>query len=186
MLHRLVAAALFVSLASTLSAQAPAPSQNRQALIENAMSAAHPALATGATIVDHHQNVLREGTNGWVCLPDMDNVPNNSPMCLDAQWLGWMDAYVNRRQPSVTAIGFGYMLQDDMPVSNIDPFAEGPTPNNQWLQNAGPHIMIIVPSAALLDALPTDPDNGGPWVMWKGTPYAHIMVPTLGRGKSTP
>lgn len=19
---------------------------------------------------------------------------------------------------------------------------------------------------------------GGPWVMWKGTPYAHVMVPT--------
>jgi hypothetical protein len=28
-----------------------------------------------------------------------------------------------------------------------------------------------------LSALPTDPNNGGPWVMWKGTPYAHIMVP---------
>jgi hypothetical protein len=23
----------------------------------------------------------------------------------------------------------------------------------------------------------TDPWNGGPYVMWKGTPYAHIMVP---------
>ena len=28
-----------------------------------------------------------------------------------------------------------------------------------------------------LDSLPTDPKNGGPWVMFKGTPYAHIMVP---------
>ena len=25
--------------------------------------------------------------------------------------------------------------------------------------------------------LSTDPKNGGPWVMWKGTPYAHIMAP---------
>jgi len=24
---------------------------------------------------------------------------------------------------------------------------------------------------------PTDPKSGGPWVMWKGTPYAHVMVP---------
>jgi len=29
----------------------------------------------------------------------------------------------------------------------------------------------------LLDAFSTDPKNGGPWVMWKGTPYAHLMVP---------
>ena len=21
-----------------------------------------------------------------------------------------------------------------------------------------------------------DPKSGGPWVMWKGTPYAHLMV----------
>jgi hypothetical protein len=37
--------------------------------------------------------------------------------------------------------------------------------------------MIIVPDNALLAGLPTDPENGGPYVMWKGTPYAHVMVP---------
>ena len=31
------------------------------------------------------------------------------------------------------------------------------------------------PTAA---AATLDPENGGPYVMWKGTPYAHIMVPT--------
>jgi hypothetical protein len=25
--------------------------------------------------------------------------------------------------------------------------------------------------------LPTDSKNGGPWVMWAGTPYAHLMIP---------
>jgi hypothetical protein len=35
--------------------------------------------------------------------------------------------------------------------------------------------MIIAPSP-LLEAFPTDPDNGGPYVMWEGTPYAHLMV----------
>ena len=38
--------------------------------------------------------------------------------------------------------------------------------------------MIIVPDAALLEGVPTDPNAGGPYVMWKGTPYAHIMMPT--------
>ncbi len=37
--------------------------------------------------------------------------------------------------------------------------------------------MILVPDPALLDGISTDPWNGGPYVMWKGTPYAHIMVP---------
>ncbi len=37
--------------------------------------------------------------------------------------------------------------------------------------------MLLVPDAASLDAIPTDHHSGGPFVMWKGTPYAHVMVP---------
>jgi hypothetical protein len=40
-------------------------------------------------------------------------------------------------------------------------------------------MMVITPDTAQLDSLPTDPWNGGPWVMWKGTKYAHIMMPTV-------
>jgi len=42
---------------------------------------------------------------------------------------------------------------------------------------SGPHVMIIVPDASSLDDLPSDPNSGGPWVMFQGTPYAHIMMP---------
>jgi hypothetical protein len=73
------------------------------------------------------------------------------------------------------------MLQGDMPVSNVDPFAEGPTADNEWIDSGPPHIMMVFPDAAALEGLPTDPDNGGPWVMWKGTPYAHVMIPTVPR-----
>jgi hypothetical protein len=59
------------------------------------------------------------------------------------------------------------MLQGDNGASNTDPYANKPTPDNQWVVG-GPHIML----------LPTDPQTGGPWVMWKNTKYAHIMVPT--------
>jgi hypothetical protein len=38
--------------------------------------------------------------------------------------------------------------------------------------------MMVISDQALLESLPTDPKNGGPWVMWKGTPYAHVMIPT--------
>jgi len=37
--------------------------------------------------------------------------------------------------------------------------------------------MIAVPDPKQLDAFPSDPHAGGPWVMWKGTKYAHLMVP---------
>ena len=43
--------------------------------------------------------------------------------------------------------------------------------------------MILPTDASQLDAYPTDWTKGGPWVMWKGTPYAHIMVPTTAAPK---
>jgi hypothetical protein len=149
------------------------------ALIANALSAATPAIASHATVMGHDGRELRHGTNGWVCMPDMPDVPNNTPMCLDAPWREMIDAWMHKRTPSVTRMGFGYMLQGDMPVSNVDPFATAPTPGNQWIQAGAPHIMVIVPDARLLESVSSDPNNGGPFVMWKGTPYAHLMVPTI-------
>jgi hypothetical protein len=42
--------------------------------------------------------------------------------------------------------------------------------------------MMLVPDPSKLSDMPTDPDNGGPWVMWKDTPYVHVMIPTPGHG----
>lgn len=176
----LVTTLLFVISPAAAFAQR-ADTATNQARIQNALSAAPQSLGANATVMDFEQNVLRRGTNGWVCFPDMPDVPNDTPMCVDDQWTGFLDAYMNRRQPDVTRLGIGYMLQADMPVSNVDPFATGPTADNQWIPNAGPHIMLIVPDAKLLEGIPTDPNNGGPWVMWKGTPYEHLMIPTPGR-----
>jgi len=147
------------------------------ALIANALRAAPASVAAGATVIGHDGRVLRKGTSDWVCMPDIPNLPNDSPMCLDAPWRAVIDAWVNKRGLTVTQVGFGYMLQDDLAVSNTDPFATAPTPTNQWLQNSGPHVMVLLPDQRLLEGVSTDPTNGGPCVMWKGTPYAHIMVP---------
>ena len=44
-----------------------------------------------------------------------------------------------------------------------------------WIAE-GPHIMILLPES-LMSNLPTDPYSGGPYVMWKGTEFVHMMVP---------
>lgn len=147
------------------------------ATIENAMSAAPASIAAHATIVDHELKVLRAGTNGWTCMPDDPAVPNNSPMCLDQPWVEFLKALIGGTPPRIEGMGIGYMLQGDMPVSNIDPAAKGPTPTNQWIDNSGPHLMIVMPDPGALTPFSSNPTNGGPWVMWKGTPYAHLMVP---------
>ena len=172
-------------LALALAAGDVAAQQNgsadREALVRNALSAAPPEVAAHATVALPTGETLRAGTNDYVCMPDDPTVPNNVPMCLDAPWREVIDAWMNRRDPRIAAMGVAYMLQGDMPVSNVDPFATAPSADNQWIEAGPPHLMVVLPDAAALDGLPTDPDNGGPWVMWKGTPYAHVMIPTVAR-----
>ena len=171
---------LSLALAGAASAQA---GDGDEARIRSALSAAPESVAEQGTVANFDGTILREGTNGWVCMPDMPSVANDAPMCLDETWREVIDAWQNRREPRVTGLGISYMLQGDLPVSNTDPFAEGPTEDNEWIEDGGPHIMVVVPDPSVLDQLPTDPDNGGPWVMWKGTPYAHLMIPTVPRPK---
>jgi len=149
----------------------------REAMIADALSAASPALAASAKIVDWEGNVLREGSGNYTCMPTPKAMlQNKSPMCMDMPWMTWADAWTNHKEFSIQTVGISYMLAGDDGASNIDPYAKGETPDNQWIVE-GPHVMIVVPDAKILDGLPTDPKNGGPYVMWKGTPYAHVMVP---------
>jgi len=146
--------------------------------IARAMSAGPPSISKNATIVamtaDGKMNQLRAGTNGWMCMVEADG----TPMCLDKEWQAWADGWINKKDPQVKSIGLAYMLKGDKGASNTDPYAKGATADNQWVVS-GPHVMVISPDTAQLDTLPTDPWNGGPWVMWKGTKYAHIMMPTV-------
>ena len=160
-----------------------ASAQDQAALLKDALSAAWPGMAEDATVVDWEGNVLKEGSNGFTCLPTPPMLTVDSPMCMDAEWMRWADAWQNKKPFRAETIGISYMLAGDGGASNIDPYAEGPTEDNQWIRE-GAHLMIIAP-AQLLDAFPTDPYNGGPYVMWKGTPYAHLMVPVGSRELKT-
>ena len=163
--------------AAPAAGQAAPASPERDAMIRSATSAAPAEISAEAAVRDWEGHVLREGSNGWTCLPDMPDRPGNSPMCLDDVWMRWADAWMNRKPYGADRIGFGYMLQGDMPTSNVDPYGESPTPDNQWIEDSGPHVMILVPDAATLEGLPRTPHEKGPWVMWDGTSYVHIMVP---------
>lgn len=68
------------------------------------------------------------------------------------------------------------MLRGDKGASNTYPYATARTADNQRVVSPA-HLMLLFPDPKMLDSYPTDPKTGGPWVMWKGTPYAHIMVP---------
>ena len=156
------------------SAPQAKPAMSDAALIKLATSAAPSDIGAKATVVDHgadgKMRTVRAGTNSYVCMAHPE------VMCVDKPWQEWADAWMNKRTPKVSGIGIAYMLQGDKGASNTDPFATSPTPTNQWVVSP-PHMMVLTSDTKQLDSLPTDPYSGGPWVMWKGTPYAHIMVP---------
>ena len=159
-----------------ITAASQVASDDHSKLLADALSAAPVSLRDKVTVMDWNNNVLQEGNSGYTCFPTPPTLQGTAPMCLDGPWQKWAEAWMNKQPHTPAKFGVSYMLAGDEGASNIDPYAEGKTDDNQWVKE-GPHIMIIVPDPALLNALPTDPHNGGPYVMWKGTDYAHIMVP---------
>jgi hypothetical protein len=121
---------------------------------------------------------LRAGKNGWTCMPDAPDTPGPDPMCFDANAGKWADAWIHHKPPPANVVGVIYMLEGGTDASNTDPYATKPTADNDWVKT-GPHVMIVG-SKEILAGHPSGgkPDTSVPYVMWSGTPYAHLMVPT--------
>ena len=193
----IVAATLVVLSAGAIAAQqagrdmnmkmAPAASPAVQAKIRQAMQAAPSEISAKAAVMDWPEKdgmpmkQLRAGTNGWTCMPSSpapaDGAATADPMCADKAFSALIDAWTTKSDPRLTTVAIAYMLRGDKGASNTDPFAMARTATNDWIVSP-PHLMVAVPNPQQLDAFPTDPHAGGPWVMWKGTKYAHLMVPT--------
>lgn len=145
--------------------------------IVRAMSAAPSDISADATIMDADGTVLREGTNGWTCMPGVPLIPGDDhPMCNDAVWMDWIKAASTGTSFSTDVIGVSYMLQGDALVNNANPAATDPNDGGMWVQD-GPHLMMLFPSTEMIAHLPRDPFEGGPYVMWDNTPMVHVMVP---------
>ena len=157
------------------------PAADHNDPIASAMAAGPPAIAEGATIVqaqaDGSMKTLREGKNGWTCMPDSPTTPGPDPMCMDANAAKWAAAWMGKKPPPENTVGVMYMLEGGTDASNVDPYATKPTTENAWV-NTGPHIMIVG-SKDILAGHPAgaSPDTSAPYVMWADSPYAHLMVP---------
>jgi hypothetical protein len=149
--------------------------------VASAESAAPASIAHNASIATMDgagtMTMVRNGTNGWTCLPDSPATPGPDPMCVDANAMKWADAWIHHKTPPEGATGLMYMLEGGTDASNTDPYATKPSEQNNWVKT-GPHVMVVG-SKEILAGYPTDakPDTSGPYVMWAGTPYAHLMVP---------
>ncbi|WP_029653443.1 hypothetical protein [Marinobacter daepoensis] len=167
-----ISSKLFLTCALSLSTSL-VMADNHQALIDQARSAA-PSMVSAQATVMYQGKVLAEGTNGWVCMPE--TLPgDNSPICNDSTWMTMLQAMGSKAPYEATKIGISYMLKGDGGVSNSDPYHADHMNADDYIKE-GPHLMLIVPRA-MLEGITDDPHAGGPYAMWKDTPYAHIMIP---------
>ncbi len=149
--------------------------------IESAMAAAPASVSSDAAIVqaqpDGSMKTLREGKNGWTCMADNPTTPGPDPMCMDKNAGTWAAAWMGKKAPPTDAPGVMYMLAGGTDASNTDPYAKAPTEGGDWI-TTGPHLMVVG-SSAMLAGYPSgpSPDTKAPYVMWAGTPYAHLMIP---------
>jgi hypothetical protein len=174
-------AGLSVAVAANAGQAQEQPSSDDAALVASAEAAAPLAVSSKASIYvaadDGSMRTVREGTNGWWCMADNPATPGPDPMCGDANSMEWAMAWIGKTVPPEGKVGFMYMLSGGTDASNTDPYATAPQEGNNWI-TTGPHVMIVN-AGTLMSGYPEEarPDVSAPYVMWHGTPYAHLMIP---------
>ena len=116
--------------------------------------------------------VLREGTNGWTCMPSVPRLPQptSAPEQMGMQW--FMDIMAQKPKPTNTAAGLISIFNGAVQRGYTDPFDR-----TSPLIPIGPHWMLMWPFTAEHTGLSTVMHNfAGSVVVFAGTPYAHLHI----------
>jgi len=173
--RRFVSAAVVTAifLASVPAARAGEASASKSA---RALSAGPPSVTAHATVIfiddDGKIATLRPGSNGWTCGVGTKGEVGADPFCTDAAGMQWtMDWMMHKSHPTNTKPGIMYMFAGGRDWSATDPWATKGTPIVE-----PPHWMLIYPFNPKTSGLPSGVKMTGTWIMWSGTPYAHLMI----------
>jgi hypothetical protein len=147
-----------------------------QTKIARAMSAGPAGVAKSARIIDASAHgemvVLREGNNGFTCMPGNPRAVGDPPMCADAAAMQWSaDFKAHKAKPTNTEPGIIYMLAGATQRSDADPYDK-----TSPAIPIGPHWMIMWPFDPTITGLPVTHKPAGAYIMWAGSPYAHLHV----------
>jgi hypothetical protein len=150
--------------------------ETTQTKIARALSAGPANITQGATVADEDGHggltVLRAGMNSWTCMPGNASGIGMPAMCEDPVAMQWnKDFEEHKPRPTTTVPGIEYMLAGATQRSDSDPFDK-----TSPLIKIGPHWMILWPFDPKTSGLPTTHKPTGAYIMWAGSPYAHIHI----------
>jgi len=148
----------------------------QQAEIARALSAGPARIIEHATVAepDGHGGlrVLRPGTNDFTCMPGDASGIGMPPMCADKVAMQWnRDFEEHKPKPTTTVPGIEYMLAGATQRSDSDPYDRTSPPIK-----IGPHWMILWPFDPKTSGLATMHKPTGAYIMWAGSPYAHVHI----------
>ena len=135
--------------------------------IANALSAGPAAITEHATVIDGMPNgkVLRQGSNGWTCMPDVPGRPQHDPMCADETMMKWLMATLSGKKPDIDRVGLSYMLMGEARQAQGAAPAKDPSEVKEWFY-VGPHVMVVLPDSAkdALRGVNQDLSNNEPYI----------------------
>jgi hypothetical protein len=176
----------FVAISSTAlaedlsSATAPLPpgtfttaAHSDEWKIANALSAGPASITEHAAVIDGISNgrMLRQGSNGWTCMPDVPGRPQHNPMCVDEAMMKWFMATVAGKKPDIDRVGLSYMLMGDVRQGQGATLEQDPSQVKEWFY-IGPHIMVVLPDSAkdALRGINQDLSNNQPYTTLYSSP----------------
>jgi hypothetical protein len=160
----------------SIPAGAQGTSESDSLKIQRALSAGPPDIAKHATVAEEdargHMRILRQGTNDFTCMPGDPSGVGKPSMCANKVAMQWNSDFEHHKpKPSTTVPGIEYMLAGATQRSDSDPFDNTDPPIK-----IGPHWMILWPFDPKTSGLPTTHRPTGAYIMWAGTPWAHVHV----------
>ena len=152
-------------------------SEGEQVKLALSAAPAHLVKEVGVMVygADGKLTEVRPSTNGFTCIPTVMNLPERDPMCMDAAVHQWMtDLMENASKPTNTVPGIAYMARGGSHFEkNGKVVMSG---DGAKAVKEPPHWMIMWPFESATTKLPTTPNPSGSYIMFDGTPYAHLMV----------
>lgn len=155
-----------------------AMSEKEQTALALSAAPAHIAKEAGVMVfgADGTLTEAKKSENGFTCVPTVLNLPDPDPMCMDGAAYQWLTDLMNHApKPSNTVPGVAYMARggshfekDKKVVMQMEAGAK--------VVKEPPHWMMMWPFDPAATKLPTAPNPSGSYIMFDGSPYAHLMI----------
>lgn len=117
----------------------------------------------------------KKSANGFTCIPTVMNLPDPDPMCMDAASQQWFtDITNNAPKPTNTVPGIAYMVRGGSHFEKDGKVVM--SGDGAKIVKEPAHWMVMWPFDAAATKLPTTPNPSGTYIMFDGSPYAHLMV----------